>query len=346
MQGDVVANGAAAPRELLRPDTVAGYLQARGVLDAAGAHVDVLAGGVSSLVFAVRTPGLRVVVKQALPRLRVAQEWRAAPWRSLIEARALQVLGRHTPDAVPPVLDIDEERWVVTIPEAPAGHRTWKDDLLRGHADTAVAARLGDVLGVWHAATAGDLDVAREFGSTVVFDQLRTDPFHRTVARTHPDLAGAIGRVVDRMQAGRRCRVSGDYSPKNVLLAPGTLWVIDLEVAHYGDPAFDLGFLLTHLMLKAVHRPAGLPGYQACAMSFLDAYRQHAAPATEPAHLVGQLGCLLLARVDGKSPAEYLDEPARKTVRRVGRALLGGGVLDLPAAWAVVTTEVTEADAR
>lgn len=143
---------------------------------------------------------------------------------------------------------------------------------------------------------------------------MRLDPYHRTVAARHPDCAPAVLAVVDAMLTTRRALVHGDYSPKNVLAGSGGCWVIDFEVAHYGDPAFDVAFLTCHLLLKAVRRPVALPAYQACAAAFLAAYGGD----VDLAHL----GCLLLARVDGTSPAGYLDTGQEAVVRRFGRALL------------------------
>ena len=71
-----------------------------------------------------------------------------------------------------------------------------------------------------------------------------------------------IWREVLRAEAERlvTCRsvlVHGDFSPKNLLVSGDRLVIIDCEVAWYGDPAFDLAFLLNHLCLKALyHAPA------------------------------------------------------------------------------------------
>jgi vanillate/3-O-methylgallate O-demethylase len=119
--------------------------------------------------------------------------------------------------------------------------------------------------------------------------------------------------------------VHGDLSPKNVLLGPSRTWIIDWEVAHFGDPVFDLGFLLTHLLCKSLYRPGSAAGYRAAASGFLQHYRAAteilAAPWDEE-YLVAQTACLLLARIDGKSPASYLDESARDRGRDIARSAL------------------------
>jgi aminoglycoside phosphotransferase (APT) family kinase protein len=168
--------------------------------------------------------------------------------------------------------------------------------------------------------------VASEFSDLTAFTQLRVDPFHRTVAERHPDLADVIGLTVQEMQRSPVCLVHGDYTPKNVLVEPGSarVWVIDWEVAHVGDPAFDPAWTVGHLLLKSVHRPAAAPAYAAAAAAFLAAFQAEVSGAvlSDPAQLVRQTGCLLLARVDGKSPAEYLTDSERRRVRALARRLL------------------------
>jgi aminoglycoside phosphotransferase (APT) family kinase protein len=304
--------------DLLTEASAAEYLRGRGVIGAGPASVEALGGGVSNIVLAVTTAQRRVVLKQALPRLRVAREWLAKRERALAEARALALAVALAPGSSPGVLDVDPDRCALTIEAAPADWLTWKERLFEGAVDTATAARLGELLAGWHRGTSerdGGLD---EWDS---FEQLRIDPYYREAARRHPDLAETIIGYVDAMTAGRVCLVHGDFSPKNILLGDSGLWVIDFEVAHRGDPAFDVAFLLTHLSLKAIVLPELRAELLACAAAFDVAYRE-AAPPLAAEYVLGHVGCLMLARVDGKSPAEYLDEAAQARARTVGRSLL------------------------
>jgi aminoglycoside phosphotransferase (APT) family kinase protein len=302
---------------LLTQTTVAGYLRERGFPDIGGEPAVELGGGVSNVVLAARSGGRELVVKQALPHLRVAEPWAAKRERALTEAAALSLARGLTPDSVPRVLDVDEERCALVIERAPAVWRPWKEHLLEGHADVEVAGRLGELLAVWHRATWDDAETAERFGDYEAFEQLRIDPYHRTVAQRRPELAGAITEQVAAMRANRRCLVHGDYSPKNVLVGGSGLWVIDFEVAHYGDPLFDVAFMLSHLVLKAIHRPGGREAYEHCAGAFLGRYELPLDP-----RVLGQLGCLVAARVDGKSPVEYLEEPGRERARVLAARLL------------------------
>ena len=275
----------------------------------------------SSSVFLAEGEGRRVVVKRALERFKVADEWLVPRERVFAEAQALELVGSLAPGSVPRVCDLDRKTYTLVMEAASESWRPWKSLLLEGEADPAMAGRLGELLAVVHSADA-------EIGSAASFEVQRVDPYLRTIQRRHPGLAGDIQRYIDRLEANRQCLVHGDYSPKNVLVGDGGLWVIDWEIVHRGDPAFDLAFLLNHLALKGIHRPAAREGYEACSETFLAAYGDVA----DLRYVLGLMGCLMLARVDGKSPAEYLTEPEREVARAYGIALLSdppGSLRDL-----------------
>jgi 5-methylthioribose kinase len=324
------------------PDTAAltAHLVRRGLTASAGVvEVEALAGGVSNDVLAVRAPDLDAVVKRALGRLRVAEEWLADPARIDTEGRALRLAGQLLPGSAPRVYDLAEGYLV--IERAPRSWYPWKQDLLAGVVDLRVAEGLGRALGTWQRATAGRTDVAAEFADVTAFTQLRVDPFHRTVAERHPDLAGVIGETIEVMAAARVCLVHGDYTPKNVLVDPDGdgVWVIDWEVAHLGDPTFDPAWTVGHLLLKTVHRPASAGAYADAARAFLAGLDAAlgGAVALDPAQLVRQTGCLLLARVDGKSPADYLTDTDRVRTRDLARRLLADPSAAVLDAWGLLS---------
>jgi tRNA A-37 threonylcarbamoyl transferase component Bud32 len=294
----------------------------RGLVPAGAAiTIEALVGGVSSDLTRATGPGFDLVVKRSLPRLRVEEEWLADPGRVLNEARALQLAADLVPGAVPAVVDVDPEALTVVLEHAPSGWANWRDRLLQGVVDPSVAESLGTALGAWHAGTAGARIPWDDFGDQEVFRQLRISPFFETAARRHPALAGRIHEVAAAMLGKRRCLVHGDFSPKNVLAGERALWVLDWEVAHVGNPVFDLAFMLTHLGLKSLHLPARSAGYRNAAAALLRAY-DDAGLAVEVDELVATVACLLLARVDGKSQASYLTPPERESVRALAAGML------------------------
>ena len=323
--------------ELLATETVGGWLVERGLIEP-GTPVSAteLEWGVSNVVLAVEAEGLAAVVKQALPRLRVEDEWLAKRERSLTEARALELAARLVPGSVPAVIAVDEERCAFAIAKAPSSWRNWKELLLAGDVHADVGMQLGGLLATIHAQTSRDQAVLESFDDVEAFEQLRVEPYHRTAMRRWPQLESAIGMVVEEMLDRRLCLVHGDFSPKNVLVGEGdALWLIDFEVAHAGDPAFDLGFMLNHLMLKAIHRPAAFERYEHGASAFWDSYSTQVSGelAPDPTYVVLHTSCLMLARVDGKSPAEYLTESERLLARSVATRFLLEPPATVDAAW-------------
>jgi aminoglycoside phosphotransferase (APT) family kinase protein len=316
---------------------IADHLVARGLArEPSGLRVALLEGGVSNEVFAVTGPGVDVVVKRALGRLRVETEWLADTRRLQTEGRALRLAGELQPGSVPRVLDLDEQ--FLVIERAPHDWLEWRTRLLSGVAEPRIARVLGETLGAWQARTAAEPALVSDFADRTGFHQLRVDPFHRTVLDRHPELAGPISAVIERMLARQTCLVHGDYTPKNVLV-PGdpavpALWVLDWEVAHLGDEDFDPASMLAHLLIKTVHLPASAGDLRACAGAFLSGLRGSGLRGSaDEAHLIGQVGCMLLARVDGKSPAKYLTAPEQHEVRELGRILLARPPAAAVGAW-------------
>jgi aminoglycoside phosphotransferase (APT) family kinase protein len=305
-------------------EAVRRFLVAPLGLDPAGAEIEFLAGGVSSAVIRVVTGSRCFVIKQALPRLRVEAPWFSRPERSAIEARCAEVLTGLLPGSVPRVMRVVAESSAFVMECAPPGSETWKARLMRGAVDLGTATAAGVLLARIHTATAASPGLASDFADQSFFVELRVEPYLGHTASRHPDLAGELEAIADGLGGPGICLVHGDYSPKNLLVTPaGDLLLLDHEVAHWGHPAFDVAFAVSHLCLKSVHF-GGAGQYHESAASFLETYRaisSVAEVATGP--LCGRLlAGLMLARVDGKSPVEYLTDDDKSTVRRLaGRAL-------------------------
>ncbi len=302
------------PLELTTEATAGEVLRRVGVVpEGVAVEARALSGGISNIVLAASWPGGRAVLKQSLPELRVAVEWHFDRARIINERRAMRYLEEILPaGSVPAVLAHDDEAYLFVMSQAPDGGVNWKDALLRGDIGLQAAERAGALLGEIHRRSAGDPGVARDFADLTPLLQGRLDPYHRTAAAVNPEVAGMVEAEVERLLSTRRCLVLGDWSPKNLLVYPAQVLALDFEVAHYGDPAFDVAFLLTHLVLKRVRRPGDAARLRAAAHAFLTGYQGTAGAVLPPdEHVVAELGCLLLARIDGKSRIEYLpaEEP-------------------------------------
>ncbi len=283
-----------------------------------------LTGGVSSDIFLARLSRGPVCVKRALARLKVEADWQAPTERSRYEVAYLRFAASVAPGAVPEVLAADERSLAFAMPYLdPRTHPVWKQLLRDGRTDADFARQVGRVLARIHSASAGRADLAREFATDASFHAIRLEPYLEASARAHPDLAPELLALSARTAATRRALVHGDVSPKNILAGPRGPVLLDAECAWYGDPAFDLAFCLNHLLLKALWRPAHHEGYARCFHALAGAYAESVdwEPAAElETRAATLLPGLLLARVDGKSPVEYVRAPAnRERVRRFVR---------------------------
>ncbi len=293
----------------------------------AAAHWQPLAGGVSSDIWRVDVDGRSLCVKRALAQLKVAADWQAPLSRNAYEWAWMQFAARHCPDHVPVPLAHDEAAGLFAMSFLePTLHPVWKQQLLCGEVDAATAAAVGDVLGRLHAASAGRAELARAFETIDNFYALRLEPYLVATASHHPALAPALLQLVALTAGTQHALVHGDVSPKNILVGPKGPVLLDAECAWYGDPAFDLAFCLNHLLLKSTVVPAArLPlgrAFAALAGAYLARVDWEPVDPLE-ARAARLLPALLLARVDGKSPVEYLrEETPRALVRSVASALL------------------------
>ncbi len=286
-----------------------------------------LTGGVSSDIWRIDLARGPVCVKRALARLRVEQDWFAPIERNQYEAAWMRRAAAAGPEAVPELLGQDAGAGVLVMAYlSPDEYALWKAELRAGRADPKVARAVAARLVRIHAATADDPDVAAEFATDRIFHDIRLEPYLLATAKVHPDRAAALHALVEVTARTRRALVHGDVSPKNILIGPRGPVFLDAECAWFGDPAFDLAFCLNHLLLKCLWTPPAAGAFLRCfgvlAATYLAAvtWEPPAALETRAARL---LPGLLLGRVDGKSPVEYLTEARDKDqVRRVARALL------------------------
>jgi 5-methylthioribose kinase len=286
-----------------------------------------LSGGVSCDVYRVSLDRGNVCVKRALPKLRVDADWRAPPERSATEVAWIRLAADINPDWVPKILGEDRARHLFVMEFLPPQqYPVWKFELAAGRVDARFAAKVGEALARIQAATAGRPDVAQRFANDEQFYALRLEPYLLHTANKHPDVAPRIRAIADGVAKARIALMQGDISPKNILCGPKGPVFLDAETACYGDPAFDLAFCLNHLLLKCVWHPenteAYLKSFEALKQSYL------AGAVWEPAEPLERrtasiLSALLLARIDGKSPVEYLTrEEDKDLVRRRANLLL------------------------
>jgi aminoglycoside phosphotransferase (APT) family kinase protein len=300
-----------------------------------------LTGGVSSDISLVEAGGRRFCVKRALPRLKVAALWEAPVERNAAEAAYMRAVAGWLPRAVPRVLGEDAQAgWFAMDYLAPEDHPLWKTLLLAGIVEPNFAAAVGRDLAIIHARSAADPDVPAAFANDSTFEAIRIEPYLRATGRAHPELASRFDELARVTLATKGALVHGDISPKNILQGPRGPVFLDAECAWFGDPAFDLAFCLNHLLLKGAREGADRPRYGAAFSALARAYLAGVdweSAAEIEARAAALLPALFLARVDGKSPVEYLTRASeREAVRRCAAPLILGPprrLMDVADAW-------------
>lgn len=332
--------------ELDSHNTVA-YLHDRGWLDSRiGARVELLAWGVSNAVLRV-TPekGKAFVIKQSRSQLRTRDPWFSRLDRIWREVDVMRLLQPLLPSGViPRVLFENRPDYVFAMEAAPAEHLVWKQLLLDGpagldgRANRRISGALGTCLAAIHRQTAGRPELQSQFGDTQVFVELRVDPFYRRIAQVSQQAAPYIERLISEMFATAVCLVHADFSPKNVLIAGDRIVLVDFETGHYGDPAFDLGFFLSHLLLKSIRHAARFAEYTCLTDEFWRTYLEGLSalahlPAFAPHEImrrtIGHLAGCMWARIDATSKIDYLGDAQQQAVRDFCPTLF----FDPPADW-------------
>jgi len=292
-------------------------LRRAGILDIGDVPVmQPLSGGVSSDIWRVEAHGKSYCVKRALAKLKVTADWRAPIERNNYEAAYMAVVDSLVPGAALPLIYADRAAAaLVTRYLDPKAYRLWKTDLMEGRVDRAIAKTVGERLGRIHQRTANDSAIAERFRSDAIFHAIRLEPYLLAAAEAQPMVAGPLRALARRTASIRRTLVHGDVSPKNILIGRLGPVFIDAECAWYGDPAFDPGFVLNHLCLKALHRREDARALGETFMALGNAYLGHVdwePRADLEARIASLLPGLMLARIDGKSPVEYLNTNKEK----------------------------------
>ncbi len=292
-------------------------LRAAGLVTSDSPRLEPLTGGVSSEIFLVTDDARRFVVKRALAKLNVPDDWFADTTRNAVEHTFFADAFAIIPESVPRLLGGDAAAGWFAMEYFGDGFSNWKKVLLAGAANPEHARRAGTILGKLHRGTWDNAEVRRRFATLPLFQSLRLDPYLRTTAARVPEVRELLEAEARRLASTSLALVHGDYSPKNLLVSADRVIVLDAEVAWFGDPAFDTAFLLNHLLLKALFHRSQPEPFLALVPAFWSAYIAALGPLASPeietrtTHL---LLCLLLARVHGKSPAEYLMPAARSLI--------------------------------
>jgi aminoglycoside phosphotransferase (APT) family kinase protein len=322
----MTASAAAETSNAALPAEMQAFLDELGLADDV-TSARALTGGVSSDIWLAETRDQRLCIKRALPALRVAADWQAPVERSTYEYAWMARVHAILPDAVPALLgrSADGAMFAMAFLD-PTGYPLWKEVLLGGEVDPDFAGQVGAALATIHSATAQDGSIAAAFASDHIFQAIRLEPYLLATARVHGDIAPQLHALAERTATTKRALVHGDVSPKNILIGPSGPVFLDAECAWHGDPAFDVAFCLNHLMLKCIP----LPQHSDMLLQAFAEFSSHYLARVDWERVEDMeercatlLPALALARIDGKSPVEYIvAADDKRRVREVARALI------------------------
>ena len=328
------------------PKALTQFLQRENLVGAKGEwRAEPLTGGVSSDIWKIITTDRVFCIKSALAKLRTKQDWYAPVSRNGTEVDWFLTVAEIVPQAVPDILAYDKKAGIFAMDFlAPEQYPIWKAELASGQIDVNFARHVGELLSSIHAQTFDQDDIAQRFDTQKQFSDLRLSPYLWQLASVYPALQSPIEDIVTMLAGNNKAMIHGDISPKNILSGPDGPIFLDAETACYGDPAFDLGFCLNHLLLKMVwvpqDRTALLDSFYALKNSYLDGVSWENSKQLDQ-RTARLLPALLLARIDGKSPVEYITDTGEKNkIRQLTRPLLEAGeniyLDDIARLWAEV----------
>jgi len=285
-----------------------------------GVQLEALTGGVSSNIWRCDIGGASYCIKQALEKLKVEQEWYASLERNVYEWKWLNFVSAHKPCLVPELIGRDEIANVIVMAYLPADeYINWKSQLMLGQADAETASNIGKWLSRIHGLSTDSINLEAEFPANTLFDELRVDPYIRSLIPVYPQITTQLNGIIDMLLTSRTALIHGDISPKNILIKNKQPTFLDAECACFGDPAFDIAFCLNHLLLKSIFRPEYIENYMICFKALANTYFDNISWESKTdldVRTSKYLPALMLARIDGKSPVEYLtDETDKSHVR-------------------------------
>ncbi len=275
-----------------------------------------LTGGVSSDIYLVTDGENSYVIKEALPKLKVEDDWYADTSRNEVEQEFTRYVQEFLPDAVPEIVYSDREHGYFVMEYLDSSFANWKEQLLQEKFEPDTAEKAAQILAEIHLHSRQSEKVEKIFNTSPNFKSLRIEPYLITTGNRHPELRELFHKEAGRLEKHREALVHGDFSPKNIMVKSGRIILLDHEVAWFGDPAFDVAFLLNHLYLKMLlhlERVAQLPDLTRIVWN---TYFGKVDEEQEMEFRIGRLLLMLmLARVDGKSPVEYLGDDEKEIVR-------------------------------
>ena len=286
--------------------------------------------GASSTIIMIIRETEKLVLKQALRRLKVKKEITAPLDRNLREQDCIDLMNSFLePGIIPEIRFRDRDNCLFVMTSAPDEAIQWKKMLLEGQVDLSIGVKIGQILAKIHNHTANNKKIYEQFKDNSIYILGRIDPCYREIQKAIPELREAMRKIIDGTVTRQEALCTEDFNPKNTLVKDRKFMLVDHEGAHYGDPSFDVGQFIAHIFLKSIHNWEIKDAYFDLVQSFWNGYCDEisvwSSKAFEPM-VVKHTMAMMLGRVVGKLPVEYLVEEDKVVVKNVTKEGILGSV--------------------
>lgn len=235
-----------------------------------------------NLVFIVQSAQGSVIVKQALPYVRlVGESWPLPLYRAFYENNALVRQAQRDPGSVPEVYHFDETQALIVM-EFLAPHVILRTKLIAGEKVVGLGAFCGkhcarmafrgSELSLQSAAKKADVGL---FSGNVEIPAITeglvfTDPYFDAEMNSHTpgldpvvtrlranvDLKCIVQTMLTKFVSNTETMLHGDLHSGSIMATDTEIRVIDPEFAQYGPMGFDIGMLTANYLMAYFSQPA------------------------------------------------------------------------------------------
>ncbi|MEZ4667952.1 MAG: S-methyl-5-thioribose kinase [Anaerolineae bacterium] len=275
--------GDISPRyQTLTTETVIAYAQSRPELASifhAGEELESAEVGDGNLnmvfkVWAKADPERTVVLKQALPYVRIVESWPLPPDRARIEAQALEIEARLVPQHTPKVYFYDPDMYLTAMQNLNK-HIIMRKGLVQGiqyphfadHIGLFLARTLANTSDLVLDYRAKKMEVARfinpelcKITEDLVFTEpyryTERNPFHKEIEpqvlalQADEALRVEVAEMKEKFMTHAQALVHGDLHTGSIMINQTDTYVIDPEFAFYAPMGFDIGAVIGNLFLS------------------------------------------------------------------------------------------------
>ena len=285
-----------------------------------------LHGGVTSTIIKIIREKENLVLKQALKEFKTKDKITSSPKRNIIEQKCMDLLFYLLGSKyIPEIKFRDQNNFLFIMTCAPNGSRRWKEVLLEGTIDFNIGIKLACILAKIYNFTANNKKIQRDFNDNSLFMEGRIKPCYREIQKFIPELRNNIENIINDTLKRKEALSIIDITPKNVLINDKNFILIDFEGANYGDPSFDIGIFFAHIFLKSVYNHKIKDDYFKLINLFWNTYRKKISvlsPNAFEKRVVQHTAAMMLARIIGKLPVDYLEGKDRQIIQNTSRTII------------------------